>query len=168
MNNRQKIFIDEYLKCFNASEAARRAGYSEKTARVIGQQNLLKLAIKTIIDDRIAASQMSADEALKRTSDIARFNIGSMLDNNGFLDIENAQKSGLLSMVKKIKQKRTIHKGKTENEKDIVELETEVEIYDGQAAIRDMLRVHGKFKDKVDVSGALEYVLTWPEQTEIK
>ena len=111
---------------------------------------------------------MSADEALKRTSDIARFNIGSMLDNNGFLDIENAQKSGLLSMVKKIKQKRTIHKGKTENEKDIVELETEVEIYDGQAAIRDMLRVHGKFKDKVDVSGALEYVLTWPEQTEIK
>lgn len=46
---KQKRFIDEYLVDFNATKAAIRAGYSAKTARQIGQQNLSKLDIREAI-----------------------------------------------------------------------------------------------------------------------
>lgn len=49
---KQKAFADEYLKCGNATEAARRAGYSEKTAVVIGAQNLTKLNVLQYIGER--------------------------------------------------------------------------------------------------------------------
>ena len=51
---KQQRFCDEYLIDLNATQAAIRAGYSEKTARVIGQENLTKPAIKEYIDERMA------------------------------------------------------------------------------------------------------------------
>lgn len=42
---RQTRFVDEFVLCGNASEAARRAGYSEKTAGAIATENLQKPAI---------------------------------------------------------------------------------------------------------------------------
>jgi len=52
MNERQKRFVDEYVKTANASEAARLAGYSKKTAYSIGEENLRKPEIKKAIDAR--------------------------------------------------------------------------------------------------------------------
>lgn len=49
---KQKAFADEYLKCGNATEAAKKAGYSEKTAKEIGAQNLSKLNILAYIEER--------------------------------------------------------------------------------------------------------------------
>ncbi|MFA5753528.1 MAG: terminase small subunit, partial [Bacteroidales bacterium] len=39
---KQKRFVDEYLIDLNATQAAIRAGYSERTARIIGAENLIK------------------------------------------------------------------------------------------------------------------------------
>lgn len=50
---KQKAFADNYIELGNATEAARKAGYSEKTARVIGQENLLKPAISSYIAERL-------------------------------------------------------------------------------------------------------------------
>ena len=50
---KQKRFADEYIITGNATEAARRAGYSEKTCSVIGDENLRKPNIKKYIDDRM-------------------------------------------------------------------------------------------------------------------
>ena len=47
---KQKAFADYYIETGNATEAAIRAGYSKKTARVIGQENLTKPAIKQYIE----------------------------------------------------------------------------------------------------------------------
>ena len=44
------MFVTEYLKDFNATQAAIRAGYSEKTADVIGYENLGKPQIKEAIE----------------------------------------------------------------------------------------------------------------------
>lgn len=49
---KQKAFADEYLKCGNATEAARRAGYNLKSARQIGAENLSKPAISKYIAER--------------------------------------------------------------------------------------------------------------------
>ena len=49
---KQKAFADEYLICGNLTQAAIKAGYSEKSARVIGQENLQKPAVKSYIAER--------------------------------------------------------------------------------------------------------------------
>ena len=46
---KQIRFVDEYLVDLNATQAAIRAGYSEKTANTIGAQNLAKLSIQAEI-----------------------------------------------------------------------------------------------------------------------
>lgn len=50
---KQQRFIEEYLIDLNATQAALRAGYSRRTARVIGQENLTKPAIKICIDQKL-------------------------------------------------------------------------------------------------------------------
>ena len=49
---KQKRFVDEYMVDLNATAAARRAGYSEKTAEVIGYENLRKPQIMAAIQER--------------------------------------------------------------------------------------------------------------------
>jgi phage terminase small subunit len=47
---KQKRFCEEYLLDFNATKAAIRSGYSQKTAYAIGEQNLKKLEIRKFIE----------------------------------------------------------------------------------------------------------------------
>ena len=65
---KQKKFCDYYIETGNASEAARRAGYSEKTARAIGQENLTKPAVMAHISERMKNQDRervaSADEVI--------------------------------------------------------------------------------------------------------
>lgn len=53
LTEKQRRFVDYYIETGNASEAARRAGYSEKTAGWIGQENLQKPTIKAAVDARL-------------------------------------------------------------------------------------------------------------------
>ena len=53
MNARQKKFCDEYLIDCNATQAAIRAGYSPKTAKSIGNENLTKPDLKAYIDEQL-------------------------------------------------------------------------------------------------------------------
>jgi len=57
LTTRQALFVDHYALCGNAAEAARLAKYSVKTARVIGQENLLKPAVKQALQARQQAFQ---------------------------------------------------------------------------------------------------------------
>ncbi|EOU1914368.1 terminase small subunit [Clostridium perfringens] len=50
---KQKAFAEYYIETGNATESAIKAGYSKKTARVIGQENLLKPALKSYIDEKM-------------------------------------------------------------------------------------------------------------------
>lgn len=63
MNARQKRFCDEYLIDCNATQAAIRAGYSEKSAKQTGQRLLTFVDLKTYIDKRLAElhSEKTAD-----------------------------------------------------------------------------------------------------------
>lgn len=53
LNERQKAFADYYIQTGNATEAAIKAGYSEKTARSIGSENLTKPDICAYIEERM-------------------------------------------------------------------------------------------------------------------
>lgn len=50
---KQQRFCDEYLIDLNATQAAIRSGYSKKTARQIGQENLTKPDIKEYIEKKM-------------------------------------------------------------------------------------------------------------------
>jgi len=50
---KQQAFADYYIQTGNATEAAVRAGYSAKTAGVIGDENLKKPYIKEYIDGKL-------------------------------------------------------------------------------------------------------------------
>lgn len=51
---KQQLFVSEFLKTGNATEAARKAGYkgNEETLRSIGKENLTKPPIKRAIDEK--------------------------------------------------------------------------------------------------------------------
>lgn len=53
MTPKQKKFCDEYIKSGNAKQSAIKAGYSPKTAKSIGQENLTKPDLKAYIDERL-------------------------------------------------------------------------------------------------------------------
>lgn len=52
LTHKQRLFADEYLKCGNAAEAALKAGYSKRTARSIGCENLTKPYVKKYIAEQ--------------------------------------------------------------------------------------------------------------------
>ena len=54
---KQKAFADYYIELGNATEAAKKAGYSEKTARFIGAENLTKPNILAYIEQRTAPTE---------------------------------------------------------------------------------------------------------------
>lgn len=73
---KQQRFCDEYLIDLNATQAAIRAGYSKKTAKQIGQQNLTKLDLKEYIEKRMAEKEAALvadqDEVLKYLTSVLR------------------------------------------------------------------------------------------------
>lgn len=75
LTEKQKRFADYYIETGNITEAATRAGYSKKTARVIGQENLLKPAIKGYIDEKLEAMQ---DERTASAKEVLEFLTKSM------------------------------------------------------------------------------------------
>lgn len=66
---RQQQFADEYLIDQNATQAAIRAGYSEKTAYSAGQRLLkgveIRAAVQTAMDERAKRTQIDADFVLQ-------------------------------------------------------------------------------------------------------
>lgn len=76
LTQKQKIFCEEYIKTGNASDAARKAGYSPKTAPFIGAENLKKpqisAYIKSRLDEQDAALVADANEVLRFYSAVMR------------------------------------------------------------------------------------------------
>src|SRR3954466_7069409 len=85
LNARQLRFVEEYVVSLNATRAAIRAGYSAKTARSIGSQNLGKFEIAVEIARRLREGPKKPEPDLQRMrvirqlEQIAYANIGLIL-----------------------------------------------------------------------------------------
>jgi phage terminase small subunit len=75
LTTKQELFVQEYTKNFNATQAAIRAGYSKKTAAVIGCENLVKPNIaervKVLVEERSKKIGLDADEILAEIKKLA-------------------------------------------------------------------------------------------------
>lgn len=67
---KQTKFADEYIISGNATQAAINAGYSEKTARKIGSENLTKPDIKVYIDERMKKLE---EEAIADQAEVLKY-----------------------------------------------------------------------------------------------
>lgn len=75
LTGKQKRFVEEYLVDLNATQAAIRAGYREKTAGQIGFENLKKPeiqeAVAKAIQERQARTEITQDRVLSELGRVA-------------------------------------------------------------------------------------------------
>lgn len=89
LNPKQSLFCKEYIVDLNATQAAIRAGYSEKTAGQIGDENLKKPKIAEEIErlkaERVERVEVNADEVLRELVRISQSDIRKVFAEDGSL-----------------------------------------------------------------------------------
>lgn len=166
LNEKQARFVAEYLVDLNATQAAIRAGYSEKTARSIGQRLLTNVDIQTEIQDAMAErserTEITQDRVLKELArvafangtDFARVVVReepmSVVDEDGDLKqvVKKVQTVEILDTEKVDPERRAAIAGIKEGKYGI-----EVSSHDKVRALELLGKHLGMFGDKVHLSG---------------
>lgn len=155
LSKKRRVFIEEYLKDFNGTQAAIRAGYAENSASVTASRLIANDNISDAIDAAIEERAMTANEVLQRLADMARGDMGDFLDVNSMglfnLDLAKAKELGLLHLVKKLKDRSVMTMTMKDGEEVATETHNiEVELHDAQSALVHLGRHHKLFTDKVE------------------
>jgi len=141
LRKKQQAFIEHYLQTWNASEAARRAGYSEKTAGSMGSENLKKPKIKEAIEERLEELKLASDEVLIRLGEHARSSLAPFVTINQaglpVFDFSSEEAQASLHWIKKLNLDKD---GNLQS----------IELYDAQSALVHLGRHHALFTDNVD------------------
>lgn len=99
MTEKQRRFADYFIETGNAAEAARRAGYSTRSAKQIGERNMTKHDVSAYIKKRLAELAAvriaAADEVMIFYTSVMR---GEVKDQFGF----DAQLSDRLNAAKEL------------------------------------------------------------------
>ncbi len=138
LTDKQQAFVNAYVKCWNASEAARRAGYSANTANEQGSRLLANASIRAEIERRKAELTMSADEALTRITEQARAGYADYFTSDGAVDLESLIADGKGHLIRKIKPTKD---------------GLEIEFYDAQTALFTVAKIQGLLRDRTEISG---------------
>lgn len=150
LSPRQKRFADEFLVDLNATQAALRSGYSEKTAKSQGHRLLAHPGVAEYIGEAQAAraqrTRIDQDWVLSRLariadSDIRRLFYGNELCRPADLDDDTASAIASIDVV-------TVPKGEGE-----VEHVSKIKLWDKPRALEMIARHLGMFKDRVEHSG---------------
>lgn len=148
MNSKMEKFCQEYVVDLNATQAAIRSGYSEKTAYSHGSRLLNNVEVKTRIkelqSDMQKASGITALRVLQEHSKIAFSSISNLhntwIELKDFEKLTDEQKACIKSISTKV-LKRNIG---TKEEPDIVDVEfVKIELYDKQKALDSIASLLG-------------------------
>jgi phage terminase small subunit len=160
---RKRMFVQSFIKSYNAAQAARDAGYSARTAEVTGSKLLKEVKVQQLIAEaerRIENKTcVSKDKILKELSlcgfsDMADY---VTVDTAGCVQIKSIDDLpiGTSRAIKKIKEKRVIKS--TQGTKDkpsedvILESTLEFELHDKLSPLVNMGKELGMFRDKHEV-----------------
>lgn len=87
LNEKQKQFVQEYLVDLNATQAAKRAGYSERTAYSQGQRLLkhdeIQRAIQEARKEQMERTDITADRVLTEYARVAFFDPRKLFRDDG-------------------------------------------------------------------------------------
>lgn len=110
LTDKEYLFANHYLgeAGFNATKAARLAGYSKITARQIGYENLTKPYIKKFIQTRssviLESIEITQEKVLSELAKIAFSNITEIFDNDWSLKQQNEIDPLAANAIKSIKK----------------------------------------------------------------
>jgi phage terminase small subunit len=159
---KQERFAEEYLVDLNATQAAIRAGYSEKTAAEIGRQNLIKLEIQKeiqeAIEKRSKRTEITVDRVLNEYAKIGFFDPRKLFDKDGKpipineLDADTAAAIGGLDVLEE-------YEGYGEY-RTFVGHTKKYKIIDKKGALDSIARHLGMFNDKIEHSGTVTQEIT--------
>src|SRR5215472_16772950 len=136
---RQQVFVNAYLESWNASDAARKAGYS--FPRQTGYRLLTNVYIRDAIDQELQLHHLSREQVLARLGEMATANIADFLDNDGNINWAVIHQRGHLVKWHKRKRKTSPRK---DGSKCVTE-ESEIELYDALRALLHIGRYLGLF-----------------------
>jgi len=161
LSDKHKAFVAEYLQCWSAAEAYRRVYPSAKKASAwtLGSNLLRKVEVRGEIERHLKDKRMSAEEVLGRLSDQAKASLVISKDGFASFDFSSDEARAHLSMLKKVKTKRTrrvVGKGKDAEEWEDEQME--LEIVDAQAALEKLGKHHKLFNDKMEVVHTLSVI----------
>lgn len=151
LTDKQRVFVESYLVCWNAAEAARRAGYSSASAYSIGAENLTKPEIRAAIDARLKEFHLGADEVLARLSANARGSLAPFVRSQSgkiVVDLNTPDARAAMHLLKKVK---VMEKSGGRGDHAWSQLETEIEIHDSQAANVHLGKYHRLFVEQHQV-----------------
>ena len=164
---KQAAFVQEYLIDLNATQAAIRAGYSERSAYSIGQENLCKPEIQEAIQEemkkRSKRTEITADRVLKEFARLAFFDPRKLFDGKGNpkditeLDDETAAALAGLDVVQEV-----------DPDTGVTSYTKKYKLASKQAALDSLGRHLGMFVDKTEskVDGVMRIELS-PEMQKL-
>ena len=151
---KQRRFVAEFAIDGNASAAARRAGYSEKSAKAQGTENLAKPAIRAAIDaqelERLERLNITADRVKEELALIAFGDFGDFYDpeTGHLLEVHQMPRDvrARLASVKVLRE-RTTRKGEDEV---VHEATQELKVIDKVPCLQMLGRTFKMFTDKME------------------
>lgn len=87
LSDKQRAFVDEYLIDLNATQAAIRAGYSQKTAQEQGARLLSKVMVQAALsermNERVRRTEITQDRVLQEIARVAFFDPRKLFNEDG-------------------------------------------------------------------------------------
>lgn len=153
---KQARFVAEYLVDLNATQAAIRAGYSARTAKSIGQENLTKPDIQAGIaakqQERAARTGITADRVLQELARIAFFDLRRLYREDGSLKAMHELDDDAAAVLASVEVLEEFEG--TGKDRVLIGHTRKAKIPDKVAAIGLAMRHLGMLKDKVEHTGA--------------
>jgi phage terminase small subunit len=157
---KQERFVEEYLIDLNATQAAIRAGYSQRTASSIGEENLRKPEISAAIQAAKAArterTHITQDRVLQELARIAFFDLRKLYREDGSLKAMHElddEAAAVLAGVDVVETKGNAEFGGEDGVRHIPEYVKKVKIPDKVGALGLAMRHLGMLRDKVEHTG---------------
>lgn len=152
MTKKQQRFVEEYLIDLNATQAAIRAGYKPDNAQQMGSENLSKpvisAAIAKAMAERSKRTGINQDRVLHELARIGFAKITDIIDPDTAKILPEASEDDL-ACIQSIK----IKPGEFGTER-------EVKLYDKKAALIELGKHLGLFKDRLELDADLELNIT--------
>lgn len=135
---RQEAFVTEFIKCRNATEAARRVGYAFPNKQ--GPRELVKVGVREEIKRLTAENAMDLDEALSLLADTGRADLGEWINDDGEIDIAAMKRAKVTRLIRKVK--RTRQSGVSRSGTAWENVTVEVELHDAKDAQKFIAELH--------------------------
>lgn len=149
LTRKQKVFVEAYLTTWNATEAARQAGYKHPNKE--GPRMLVNVGIQARIEERMREKALGADEVLARLSEQGRVSIGDFIKE---ITKEEEVIPGIRTLVTvfALDWDEIKRRGHLVKSVSMTANGPKIELYDGQAALVQMGKHLRLFADNVDLT----------------